>query len=125
AMAARTLAAEPDWHVVLGVSGPGPCPGASLLGATADELLEETGRLQAAADALGRWPVGARPLWRPWLACGADELLGGWRAAEPAPWVVVLVADDPDGLTLDGQPAQIVLAAVAGTASGERTRRIL
>ncbi len=125
AMAARVLASQPDWHVVGGAAGPGPCPGAAAPGVDPAVLATEAARLQAATDAISRWPSAQRPVWRPWLACGADDLLGGWRGAGPAPWVVALVADDPDGLTLAGQPAQIAVAAVAGTADGARVRRLL
>lgn len=125
ALAARSLTHEPDWHAVLSMTTPAPCPGTTTIAVPPGVIVDETTRLQAASDVLDRWPAGQRLQWRPWLACDAGELLGGWRASSPAPWVLALIADDPDGHVLAGQPAQVVVAAVAGAASGGRTRRIV
>lgn len=128
ALAARAvplLDQAPDWGVLVATAALTPCPGAVGGGVPAAIVAAETMRVQVATDAVSRWPVAQTPRWRPWLACDAGELLGGWRAASPPPWVLALIADDPDGLLLGGAPAQVVVAAVAGGPQGARALRIV
>lgn len=128
ALAARTvpvLDQTPDWGVLVATAALAPCPGTAGGGLPAALVAAETLRVQAATDAVSRWPAAQGPRWRPWLACDAGDLLGGWRAATPPPWALALIADDPDGLLLGGAPAQVVVAAVAGGPHGARALRIV
>lgn len=124
ALGAVLLGDEADWGLFSGTVSPAACPGAPMASPLVDVALEAA-RWQAASDAAGRWSPGVRPVWRPWLICDARGLFGDWRAHESAPWVLALVADDPDGATVAGAPVQVAVVAIAGNGGDARVRRVV
>lgn len=122
-LAVQRLATVGDWAALVASAALEPCSGAASLPPLA-EAIDVTARMQAASDAVSRWPAGVRPEWRRWLACGADDLGGDWRGRAVPPWTMALVGDDPDAHALDGPSAQLVVVGVAWSATGGRAIRV-
>lgn len=123
--ARREVGRVADWQALTTADAPRPCPGGGSALPPEIDVAQATARLQAATDALSRWPSAARPAWRLFTACPATALLGQWRGRLEPPWALAWVADDPDGGVDGGAPIQLVLHVVATRPAGGWTTRTL